>query len=501
MRTLEALVVGGVLGASAALSSCDGCSGSPAGPCDSGDPPAGCGEDCRSGTPCPAGLYCNEDGRCTADCVTNDECGAGERCNENGICVATSTGDGGPVGGCSTSEDCPGDQVCHPYSQTCVEAGGPCESHEDCPAGTYCEESLGACLPGTTGSPCASDDNCDGTCTGGVCGCDGLAHEQELSSGPLDVYLVLDRTGSMGRDCDYRHGDDPPSSSKACYATYALCDYLIDVTPEVDTRLAFHFMSQEDDCDGTPYETPLVDLTPLPVTEDDPVVRAIDAETFGGGLGTHIEGALRGLAAFTAAHRTEGREMIGVLMTDGDPNGCEERISTLRGIIADHVAATGIRTFIIGMEGATDDNLEELGGAGGADAHDDWCGSVRAPCHFWNVGDGSGDAIASALQAIVRMAVPLPCDFSVTELTPPEGEELDYGEVNVTLTEGGVTTTIGQVPNAAACPTDRPAWYYDAPGAPTRILLCPTACTMVSEASDGSRLDVVVGCRETVVLI
>ena len=65
-----------------------------------------------------------------------------------------------------------------------------------------------------------------------------------FEGGPLDVYLILDRTGSMGEDCAYAHGSTAPVSSKACFATYALPNYLIDVSPAVDTRLAFHLMSQ-----------------------------------------------------------------------------------------------------------------------------------------------------------------------------------------------------------------------------------------------------------------
>ena len=409
--------------------------------------------------------------------------------------------DGGRTGRCTTSAECPSDQTCHPYSNVCVRPGNACTTHADCPDGTYCESSIGACLGASTGTPCMSDVNCSGTCSGGVCGCAGLAQERHLEGGPLDVYFVFDRTGSMGEDCDYVHGDSPPVSSKACFATYAMSNYLINVTPQVDTRLAFQFMSLAlDDCDGVPYSTPLTPLTQLPVPATDPLIQAISNENFAGGLGTHIEGALRGIASFTANNETPGRTMIGVLMTDGDPNGCNEDVGALSGIISAHLAATGIRTFIIGMEGATDSNLEQLGVAGGADPHPDFCGSVSAPCHYWNVGNGSGDAIASALRAIVGQASPLPCSFDVLSLEAPAGESRDFNKVNVNLTENGVVQTIGRVSDAGSCPTDIPAWYYDDPAAPTMINLCPLACDTVQGAAQGARVTVVLGCQDTVIV-
>ena len=156
--------------------------------------------------------------------------------------------------------------------------------------------------------------------------------------------------------------------------------------------------------------------------------------------------------------------------------------------------APPFRTFIIGMEGATEENLEELALAGGAEPHDDWCGGLDAPCHYWNVGDGSGEVLANALQAISQQAVPLPCEIDVTGLTAPEGEVLDYGKVNVTLTEGEATTTIPQVPDAGSCPTGAPAWYYDDPDNPTTIVLCTETCESVTSDPDATML-VEFGCE------
>lgn len=440
-------------------------------------------------------------------------CGSSGKNGGNGGAGGSIIGFGGNGAGnssnlgpaCQTNADCTAGKVCHPISKTCETPGGSCTSNSNCAAGTYCDTASSTCLPGVTGSPCDTSAQCvdQNTCTTGICGCGGIASEQELIGGALDIYFVFDRTASMGTDCAYVPGGTPPVQSKACYATYALPDYLINVPQAVDTRFAFQFMSlgqAPGDCNGTAYATPAYPLTQLPLQATDPIVQAISNETFAGGFGTHIEGALRGIAQFTAGHVTQGREMIGVLMTDGDPNGCQQDIPTLATIISDHLVATKIRTFIIGMQGATDANLEQLAVAGGADPHNDFCGSVTPPCHYWNVGDGSGDAITSALQAIVKQSAPLPCTYDVVDLKPPAGQTLDYGKVNVTLTNPTGTTTIGQVPAASSCPSGTPAWYYDNPTAPTTIDLCPSTCSIVSSAAQGSRLSVVLGCTPTVTI-
>jgi len=184
-------------------------------------------------------------------------------------------------------------------------------------------------------------------------------------------------------------------------------------------------------------------------------------------LGPDSEVGLRGIANYTANHQAAGREMIGVLITDGDATNCQTNNSAL---------------------------------AGGADPHDHLCGGVAPPCHYWNVGDAWGDVLANALQAISQQAVPLPCEIDVTGLSAPEGEVLDYGRVNVTFTEGTTVTTIPQAANEAACPTDQPAWHYDSLSAPTKIFLCEDACATVSAAGDGAELNVVAGCTNTIVV-
>jgi hypothetical protein len=455
-------------------------------------------------------------GACGESSLGGSEDGLGDDSTVDGIATDGSvlpgddlTGSGGNgMGGASASgSQCEGDvdclngQSCHPVQHVCVRAGASCTTQDECKNATFCDALSQSCLPGLSGSACGSDANCvsGSHCSGGVCQCMGFQREQETISGPLDIYFMFDRTGSMGDDCAYVVGDEPPVGSKACYATYAMNDYLTTVSPQVETRLAFQFMSYEDGCDGTPYATPLEDFAALPILPDSSLVQAISDEEFRGGSGTQIEGALIGISSFTKASQTPGREIIGVLMTDGDPQGCDEDIDHLAQIIQSHHDSTGIRTFIIGMEGATESNLEAMALAGGAEAHSDFCGSLTPPCHYWNVGDGSGEAIQSALTAIAVQAAPFPCKYDLDEVGSTIDGGLDLKTLNVQLSEGGQTTLIGKVEGRSICPDSKPAWYFNSNSAPTEVVLCPAACDLVTGAQSGAKLSIVGGCSETVI--
>jgi hypothetical protein len=264
-------------------------------------------------------------------------------------------------------------------------------------------------------------------------------------------------------------------------------------------------LAGENTCAGGPYAQPMIGLTQLPLPPTHPMIQAISDDDFdtlnNAGNGTEIEGALRGIAQFTAANKTPGREMIGVLMTDGDPNGCNEDVDDLAQIIADHYATTGIRTFIIGVEGATDRNLERMAIEGGAEPHDDFCGSLAPPCHYWNVGDASGDVLAAALQAIIGQSTPIGCEFPLSNVQPAGGQMLDTSTINVTLTTPSAgESTILNTPTPAECPVGQLAWYYDNPAEPSVIHLCPSTCDAVKVTEGGAQINIVGGCEPTVVV-
>jgi histone H3/H4 len=283
-----------------------------------------------------------------------------------------------------------------------------------------------------------------------------------------------------------------------------MAEYLMAVKPADQTRLAFQFMSLADnDCNGQLYSTPRIAMTPLPVAANHALIKTISDERFQGGFGTHIEGALRGLSSFTTAHARDvakpaGRATIGILMTDGEPNGCEGNIDRLAKIVEDHVTATNgeIKMFFIGETGALLSSLEKYAVKGGAAAHSDYCGSGPKPCHYWDVGDGQPEALASALSSIVGQATvenPIPCTFKVPE--PPAGLTFDAAKVNVKFTEkNGTPVSLFRVANAAACNAEDGGWHYDNADAPTQVLLCQKSCTDVSESA-GAQIKVEFGCE------
>jgi hypothetical protein len=279
------------------------------------------------------------------------------------------------------------------------------------------------------------------------------------------------------------------------------------MTPTNDTRLAFQFMSLDaNDCNGTPYGTPLIGMTQLPVQANHQLVQAISSENFAGGIGTHIEGALRGLSSFTINHhntvaKPAGRTTIGVLMTDGDPNGCDENIGNLTQLVQDHAVASNneVKLFFIGETGATLANLERYAAPGGANPHTDFCGNGPNPCHYWDVGDGNAAAFQSAMASIVGQSTvyhPLPCTYLVPP--PPAGQTLDPAKVNLSFsTTGADPVRVFKVDSAQACDPAQGGWYYDNATQPTQVLLCQKSCTDI-EGKPGVTVNVEFGCATEV---
>jgi Mg-chelatase subunit ChlD len=313
---------------------------------------------------------------------------------------------------------------------------------------------------------------------------------------PLDIYFMVDRSGSMTQplgdndpagDCDVTWPAAPSVGTRWCNAINAIAGYIQDTTAQGNRAALEFFYSDINDERCTGYDVPAVGLVDL-TGQASQIITAMNAEVpF---HGTPTRPALEGLAAFTAANQAPGRIMIGILVTDGDPSTCVPTDNaTMRGIIETHYNATGIHTFIVGITGATFDNLENWASYPGAISHPDnpgdTCGGSYSTCHHWNVGDGDPTAFIAALQQI-QSAV-LGCTFTVPQ--PSQGV-LDPDTVSVQYDENGglppPTETLVRVTDATACSGADNEWHYDDNTTPTVIQLCPATCTQVE--SDGSAI-------------
>lgn len=215
----------------------------------------------------------------------------------------------------------------------------------------------------------------------------------------------------QGNDCNI--GGIVAGGSKWCFAINALSGYLGSAGAK-DNAAALQFFRLNNHttglCNtGVGYDVarfPTTGYETLPSTAFNSI---LNNETTTGN--TPTEAAVRGISTFTNANRRGGRVTIGLLITDGDPNGCNDDVNHLAGLLSAHHAATKVRTYVIGMNGATFSNLEAIAKGGGAPTHANTvgtltnaCGDVPEPCTFWNVGSGDPTAFQAALAAIQQQA-------------------------------------------------------------------------------------------------
>lgn len=305
---------------------------------------------------------------------------------------------------------------------------------------------------------------------------------------PLDIYFMLDRSGSMGTDCNV----GSTTASKWCRAINSIAGYIQDASATGNQAAIQYFpLSGDDPCGGSLQASPAVGLGLLPGHASS-IISSMNGIVPNGSY-TPIEPGLRGLASFTAANEAPPRIIIGILITDGQPNRCSTTATTLRNISGTHFSNTGIHTFVIGMTGASFSTLETIASYSGALQHDDTndaCGTCdNCTCHHYNVGDGNPTVFIAALQQIQNSV--LGCTFNIP--TPSQGV-LDPDTVSVEYLPNGQPPAqdLPRVTNAGAC--SGAGWYYDDNTNPTIINLCPASCTTV-QGDPNAEINIRIACQ------
>jgi hypothetical protein len=176
--------------------------------------------------------------------------------------------------------------------------------------------------------------------------------------------------------------------------------------------------------------------------------------------------------------RGGAEKVVIVLLTDGEPNGCDGDIDHIAAEAEAAFASAGVLTYAVGLAGSNQGTMDAIAKGGHTDAG-------------FFIGNGNAQAdLLAALEQIRRTSVT--CEFAMPESTT--GEAIDAKLVNVSYTPsaGGDAQTLGQVPDAAAC-SGGGGWYYDDPLSPTKITLCPTTCSTV-QIDQGAKMQILLGC-------
>src|SRR5690606_4740212 len=210
-----------------------------------------------------------------------------------------------------------------------------------------------------------------------------------------------------------------------------------------------------------------VPMTPLPSAAFATALNAVPQEDWIGGTPTLA--VMNGMLSYIGQESASnpGRYAI-VLVTDGYPQDCDD--SSIESVAEVAAAAAGsVSTYVIGVanppiDGAPDTvtNLSQIAEAGGT-----------GQAYLIDTGnpDETSAAFAMAIDQIRGSSIA--CDVQIPE--PPSDRSFDKEAVSVTYTlSGAAPTPLDYDPTCLG-----QAWHYDDPAAPTRIVLCPDACTTV----------------------
>jgi len=302
-------------------------------------------------------------------------------------------------------------------------------------------------------------------------GCAGTSSKAEAI--PLDIYIMLDQSGSMSSLVT------GTNLSKWTVVTDALKTFVNQPTLNGVGVGIQYFPLVPATCNVADYAKPDVPIAPLPG-----VVPALTSSiSVHGPTGLTptwpaLDGAIQYAKAWQVANPTH--VTIVVLATDGLPTSCNSTIANTQMVAAAGFSGMpSIPTYVIGV-GSALSNLDAIAMSGGT-----------MSAFLVDTNANAGQAFLDAMNKI-RGSV-LACTYLLPP--PPAGMMLDYTKVNVEYTPGGggKPITIPKVMDLAACPSPGLGWYYDNNAKPTQIILCPDTCTQISMDAKAS-INVVLGC-------
>ena len=300
---------------------------------------------------------------------------------------------------------------------------------------------------------------------------------QHARRSPLDIYVMLDRSGSMAWNIygsTVGGGGNNPAS-RWYQVKEAIVAFVTDPL-SAGIGVGLNYFSG-DQCSVDAYRNPAVGFGLLP--ELAPAIESsLNANSPSGGTPTRP--ALQGALEFAKERADEHPDhtVVVVLATDGQPEGCSNNtVASVASVAADYADHHGIKTFVIGISTAPAD-LDAVAQAGG---------TGKA---FMVTGEDVAQEFIDAMNDI--RGASLPCEYEIPA-PPNPGDELDYENIRLRFKAiGGATTEIDNVGAQANCGAG--GFHYDDPVNPTKIVLCPETCQLV-RTDDEAVMDILFACK------
>lgn len=307
----------------------------------------------------------------------------------------------------------------------------------------------------------------------------------EAESLPVDLFAVVDRSGSMG--------DATLTGVSKWYATkMAFHDFLEHAPSGMGFGLSLFPVlgSGGRSCASEYYREqalPIGDVTQM----TSGALKRLDALPPQGQTPTApaLISALDLASSYALSH--VDRSVVVVLATDGLPTACKPTDTAALARLA-KAALEGpahVRTVVVAsrsLDGTDLSGLEQIAAAGGTGRS-----LVIDPRADF------AQQLTGALSAAAAREVA--CDLAIPE--PPPGAHLDYDAVNVVLDSAKGRVTLPRVAGPASC-TPAGGWYYDvdpAQGAPARLNMCKSSCERADpSATNATGLSVELGCKSLV---
>ncbi len=293
---------------------------------------------------------------------------------------------------------------------------------------------------------------------------------------PLDMYVVLDRSGSMA------------NAGRWAPVVNALTTFFESSGASgIGAALTLFANPTQAECSASSYSTPLVPMAPLPGSATGQALTLVNKmNQYPAGqnpIYTPTVSAETGAVTYATNYKNAhpGDAVIIVLATDGNPEdpNCSTTptaAATQAAVAAGYNGTPSIRTYVIGIDptGTLKTNLTSWAAAGGG--------------QFFNVAtSGGGSQFLQAMKSIQKSA--LGCTYNMPKT---DAGIVDPSKLSVQFTPaGGSAQTLTNAGSQSGCGSSN-GFYFDNNSNPTTINLCPSTCTT---AGNGGSVSITVPCQ------